>query len=269
MAQILDMLDEDDPPGKACNIALIPQSEKDAVLTDCDSDGSDMGYEGQRAHLPARLLNANAEIMQVDDDDGDLITTPFSPIHHTDSAATSHQGSQSEDSAATSRQGSQSEDSAATSHRRGHSEDSRVSSRRRGQSENSAATTQQRGQSEDSRVSSHQRGQLEEPRAKLVAVKNKDRVFKRSKRPTKAGIPEHIVYSPNAEECVKQNSPDPMDLFLLMYPPTLREITIEMSNLYSTQTKGKHLNLGMDELLTFYGILLTSGYNTLPRRHMY
>ncbi|KAM3849818.1 piggyBac transposable element-derived protein 3-like [Diretmus argenteus] len=60
-----------------------------------------------------------------------------------------------------------------------------------------------------------------------------------------------------------------MDLFLLMYPPTLREITIEMSNLYSTQTKGKHLNLGMDELLTFYGILLTSGYNTLPRRHMY
>ena len=142
------MLDEDDPPGKACNIALIPQSEKDAVLTDCDSDGSDMGYEGQRAHLPARLLNANAEIMQVDDDDGDLITTPFSPIHHTDSAATSHQGSQSEDSAATSRQGSQSEDSAATSHRRGHSEDSRVSSRRRGQSENSAATTQQRGQSE-------------------------------------------------------------------------------------------------------------------------
>ena len=60
-----------------------------------------------------------------------------------------------------------------------------------------------------------------------------------------------------------------MDLFLLMYPPTLREITIEMSNLYSTQTKGKHLNLSMDELLTFYGILHTSGYNTLPRRDMY
>ena len=60
------MLDEDDPPGKACNIALIPQSEKDAVLSDCDSDGSDMGYEGQRAHLPARLLKANAsEIMSL------------------------------------------------------------------------------------------------------------------------------------------------------------------------------------------------------------
>lgn len=59
-----------------------------------------------------------------------------------------------------------------------------------------------------------------------------------------------------------------MDLFLLMYPPTLREITVEMSNLYSTQTKGKHLNLSMDDLLTFYGILLTSGYSTVPRRHM-
>ncbi|XP_056871401.1 piggyBac transposable element-derived protein 3-like [Takifugu flavidus] len=42
-----------------------------------------------------------------------------------------------------------------------------------------------------------------------------------------------------------------------------------MSNLYSTQTKGKQLNLSMDELLTFYGILIASGYSSVPRRHMY
>lgn len=60
-----------------------------------------------------------------------------------------------------------------------------------------------------------------------------------------------------------------MDVFLLMYPPTLREITIEMSNLFSTQTKAKQLHMSMDELLTFYGILLASGYSTVPRRRMH
>uniref|UniRef100_A0A8C6THS4 PiggyBac transposable element-derived protein domain-containing protein n=1 Tax=Neogobius melanostomus TaxID=47308 RepID=A0A8C6THS4_9GOBI len=58
-------------------------------------------------------------------------------------------------------------------------------------------------------------------------------------------------------------------VFLLMYPPTLRDITLEMSNLYATQTKGKQLNMSMDELLTFYGILVAAGYSTVPRRRMH
>lgn len=52
----------------------------------CDSDGSDMDYEGETGHLPARLLNAYAEPMQTDHDrnnvisDDDLpLTTPHSP----------------------------------------------------------------------------------------------------------------------------------------------------------------------------------------------
>uniref|UniRef100_A0A667X9S4 PiggyBac transposable element-derived protein domain-containing protein n=1 Tax=Myripristis murdjan TaxID=586833 RepID=A0A667X9S4_9TELE len=153
-------------------IAIIPQNEKDAVLSDCDSDESDMDYEGETGHLPARLLNAYAEVMQTEHDwnDGLPFTTPPSPPQPPSSITC----------------------------------------------------------------------QPEEPRAKLQVVKNKDRVC-----------------------------PDPMDIFLLMYPPTLREITVEMSNLYSTQTKGKQLNLSMDELLTFYGILITSGYSSVPRRHMY
>lgn len=100
-------------------------------------------------------------------------------------------------------------------------------------------------------------------------VKNKDRVFKQSKRPSTAVIPEYTVYRPNVAECVKRSCPNPVDVFLLMYPPTLREITVERSDLYSTQTKGKQLNLSMDELLTFYGILIASGYSSVPRRHMY
>ncbi|TKS67811.1 PiggyBac transposable element-derived protein 3 [Collichthys lucidus] len=117
------------------------------------------------------------------------------------------------------------------------------------------ASKHQRGQPEDARASKRQRvqpSQLEEPKAKLQVVKNKDRVFKRSKRPSTAVIPEYTVYRPNAAECVKQSCPNPVDvtnLLLLMYPPTLREITVEMSNLYSTQTKGKQLYL-MDTALS-------------------
>ncbi|XP_070762803.1 piggyBac transposable element-derived protein 3-like [Enoplosus armatus] len=60
---------------------------------------------------------------------------------------------------------------------------------------------------------------------------------------------------------------DPVDIFLTFYPKSLRDATLEMSNLYAKQ-KGKTLNLTEDELLTFYGILLTSGYNTVPRRRL-
>lgn len=42
---------------------------------------------------------------------------------------------------------------------------------------------------------------------------------------------------------------------------------MEMSNLYAAQ-KGTTLNLTEEELLTFYGILLTTGYNTVPRRRL-
>ncbi|RXN29869.1 piggyBac transposable element-derived 3-like protein [Labeo rohita] len=53
-----------------------------------------------------------------------------------------------------------------------------------------------------------------------------------------------------------------------MYPQSLRDLTLEMSNLYSVQNKDKPLNLNMEELLVFYGVLLTSGYCTVPRRHL-
>lgn len=58
-----------------------------------------------------------------------------------------------------------------------------------------------------------------------------------------------------------------MDVFLAMYPQSLRELTMEMSNLYSVQNKDKPLNLSMEELLVFYGVLLTSGYCTVPQRN--
>ena len=78
-----------------------------------------------------------------------------------------------------------------------------------------------------------------------------------------------MTYGPTAADCIKQTKPDPVDLLLLMYPPTLRELTAEMSKLYSMQTKAKAIDLSMDELLSFYGVLLASGYSSVPRRHMY
>ncbi len=62
------MLDLGDRPDKAYNIATVPQNEKDAVLSDCDSDRSDMDCEGETGHAPARLLNAYAELMQTGHD---------------------------------------------------------------------------------------------------------------------------------------------------------------------------------------------------------
>ncbi len=57
--------------------------------------------------------------------------------------------------------------------------------------------------------------------------------------------------------------------YLCIHPPTLREIPPEMSNPYSTQTNDKQLYLSMDEPFTFCRILTASGYNSVPRRHMY
>lgn len=67
LSQILDMLDLGDGPDKACSIAVIPQDGKDAVLSECDSDGSDVDYEEDTGLLPARLLDGCAELMQEND----------------------------------------------------------------------------------------------------------------------------------------------------------------------------------------------------------
>uniref|UniRef100_A0A3B4ZSX5 PiggyBac transposable element-derived protein domain-containing protein n=1 Tax=Stegastes partitus TaxID=144197 RepID=A0A3B4ZSX5_9TELE len=103
----------------------------------------------------------------------------------------------------------------------------------------------------------------------LQNKQNRDRVFKRSRRPATSNIPDFVTCGPTAADCIKQTKPDRVDMFLLMCPPTLRELTVDMSNIYSMQTKEKALHISMDELLTFYGILLTSGYSSVPRRHMY
>lgn len=93
-------------------------------------------------------------------------------------------------------------------------------------------------------------------------------MFKLSKRPVTPSIPEYKVYSPSAAEYVKQSCPDPMVVFLQIYLLTLREIVFETSMFYSTQNKAKQMDMSMDEL-TFYGILLASGYSTMLRKHMH
>lgn len=47
-------------------------------------------------------------------------------------------------------------------------------------------------------------------------------------------IPDIMTYGPAVVECIQKTEPYPVDLFLLMFPPTLRD-TVEMSNTYSMQ----------------------------------
>jgi len=100
----------------------------------------------------------------------------------------------------------------------------------------------------------------------LHKTKNQDRKFKKKKRKSK------IKIAAKATTTSQQKLSDPSLcpqrtwswLHIRCYPKSLRDATLEMSNLYAEQ-KGKTLNLTEDELLTFYGILLTSAYNTVPR----
>uniref|UniRef100_A0A667Y9T4 PiggyBac transposable element-derived protein domain-containing protein n=1 Tax=Myripristis murdjan TaxID=586833 RepID=A0A667Y9T4_9TELE len=105
----------------------------------------------------------------------------------------------------------------------------------------------------------------------LQRTKNQERKFKKIKiAPKTPKANKHYKlppYLPNEHNPIV-TSDDPADIFLTFYPKSLRDITLEMSNLYAAQ-KGKTLNLNEDELLTFYGILLTSGYNTVPRRRLF
>ncbi|KAE8289462.1 Chimeric ERCC6-PGBD3 protein Chimeric CSB-PGBD3 protein [Larimichthys crocea] len=105
----------------------------------------------------------------------------------------------------------------------------------------------------------------------LHKTKNQDRKFQKikiaAKAPAQANKKYQIPRYVPKEHDPGFTSDDPVDIFLTFYPKSLRDATLEMSNLYAKQ-KGKTLNLTEDELLTFYGILLISGYNTVPRRRL-
>lgn len=104
------------------------------------------------------------------------------------------------------------------------------------------------------------------PGPMLKKIKNKERKFKKMKTDAKKTIQakRHQRYQPKPTNLII-TSDDTADIFLTFYPKSLRDITLEMSNMYAAQ-KGGTLNLTFEKLLTFYGILLTTGYNSVPRR---
>lgn len=71
-------------------------------------------------------------------------------------------------------------------------------------------------------------------------------VFKSAKWPSTSKSPDFLTYGPSVAERIKQTKPDTVDLFLMMYPPTLRDLTVETLNTYSLQTKGEILDLNKD-----------------------
>lgn len=106
------------------------------------------------------------------------------------------------------------------------------------------------------------------PGPMLKKIKNKEWKFKKmktdAKKPIQAKRHQLLPYQPKPTNPIV-TSDDPADIFLTFYPKSLRDITLEMSNMYAAQ-KGGTLNLTDEKLLTFYGILLTTGYNSVPRR---
>jgi len=93
----------------------------------------------------------------------------------------------------------------------------------------------------------------------LKKIKDKEQKFKKiktdAKKPIQAKRHQLPPYQPIP------TSDDPADIFLTFYPKSLQEITLEMSNIYAAQ-KGATLNLTDEELL------LTTGYNSVPRRRL-
>ncbi|MGH0142924.1 UNVERIFIED_CONTAM: hypothetical protein FKN15_044405 [Acipenser sinensis] len=173
LAEVLDILDADNPLASISNVTVVPESEKKAHDTDCDSDGSDDEVACDYKRLRQALVSASTEP---------------SIINAVE------------------------------------------------EKENSPTT----------------------PGPMLKKIKNKERKFKKMKTDAKKTIQakRHQRYQPKPTNLII-TSDDTADIFLTFYPKSLRDITLEMSNMYGTQ-KGATLNL-TEELLTFYGILLTTG----------
>ncbi|KAJ8333444.1 hypothetical protein SKAU_G00414520 [Synaphobranchus kaupii] len=210
LSDVLDLLDVRYPPSAVCSITVIPTLEKEAIESDCDSNGSDREYQGKTGHLPGRLLNGDAEVNYLEDEadvHGNQLVCP-TPPPPTPAAVGVEANS--------------------------------LPLPYLGKSP--TATSRKRRCPEENETPPRNKKQ----KTSLQNMQNRDRVFKRSKPPATSKIPDFVTYGPTAAECIKQTKPDPVDLFLLMYPPTLRELTLEMSNTYSMQTKGKILDLNMD-----------------------
>nr|XP_055023106.1 piggyBac transposable element-derived protein 3-like [Misgurnus anguillicaudatus] len=214
LAELLDILDTNNPSGNFCNVTVVPESEKKAHDTDCDSDGSDDDVACDYKRLPSRLLKGEGLIS--DDvfqlpllDMGDVLECPAALVNASTEPNTINAVEEKENSPTT-------------------------------------------------------------PGPMLKKIKNKERKFKKFKADTKKTIQakRHQLppYQPKLTNPITTSN-DPADIFLTFYPKSLRDITLEMLNTYAAQ-KGATLNLTDEELLTFYGILLTTGYNSVPRQRL-
>jgi len=62
LAELLEFLDANKPPATISNVTVVPESEKKAHDTDCDSDISDDDVACDYKHLPSRLLKGEGLI---------------------------------------------------------------------------------------------------------------------------------------------------------------------------------------------------------------
>ena len=62
---------------------------------------------------------------------------------------------------------------------------------------------------------------------------------------------------------------DPIDLYRLFFDDRLLKLCVDSTNNYAFQKGNHHFHISKDEMQTFLGILLLSGYHTLPNERLY
>ena len=76
LSEVLDLLDLKEPQSFVCYITVTPTVEKDAIETVCNSDCSDREYQGKTGHLPVRLLNGDAQVTYLEEEDNVNLISP-------------------------------------------------------------------------------------------------------------------------------------------------------------------------------------------------
>lgn len=83
-------------------------------------------------------------------------------------------------------------------------------------------------------------------------------------------IPQHeCEYRPTAEDFLKENVKSPTEAFRAYFSAAMLHHIVTETNRYAMQKLTHNLNATAEEIMTFIGVMLLSGYHPLPYRRLY
>ena len=241
---ILDILEESDE-SSACDIVMFPPVEHPQADSDIDSEKSDDETECNPSHLPRRLLQSKGELI----------------LHSNKAIPTITENRQERDVCIMKRS------EPATM-------EPRDNKRRRSRSTASFIQCNEKKSEEDEIVeveeSSTMDQNIDNKKTKATKITNKERVWTKDQGAVGSNIPSYIpIYHPNSADILKETLKTPLDYFFQMFPLELVDLIVEESNTYAIQKNLSTDVITKEGILGFIGILLLSGYNSLPNRRLY